>query len=92
MSPSSWSAAMSRAATNLNLTANTPATFTYSGDPTTLSSVRVTFNGNVVASAKAAPIESCFEPPSVTLTPRCTNEGLALASHRQPDRTATWRR
>jgi hypothetical protein len=61
---------------NLNLTANTPATFTYSGDPTTLSSVRVTFNGAVVAS-ESGPFASCTEPPSVTLTPRCTNEGLA---------------
>ena len=61
--------------TNLNLTANTPATFTYSGDPTTLSGVRVTFSGNIVA-AESGPYESCFELPSVTLTPRCTNEGL----------------
>ncbi len=61
--------------TNLNLVANTPATFTYSGDPTTLSGVRVTFNGNVVAS-ESGPYESCAEAPSVTLTPRCTNEGL----------------
>ncbi|HAJ35595.1 MAG TPA: hypothetical protein DCL15_07865, partial [Chloroflexi bacterium] len=61
--------------TNLNLTANTPATFTYSGDPTTLSGVRVTFNGNVVAS-ESGPYENCAEAPSVTLTPRCTNEGL----------------
>jgi hypothetical protein len=61
--------------TNLNLTANTPATFSYNGDPTTLSGVRVTFNGNVVAS-ESGPYESCFELPSVTLTPRCTNEGL----------------
>ena len=60
---------------NVNLIANTPTNVTYSGDPTTLSGVRVTFNGNVVAS-ESGPYESCFELPSVTLTPRCTNEGL----------------
>ncbi|MFN3332071.1 MAG: hypothetical protein ACK47M_06145, partial [Caldilinea sp.] len=63
--------------TNLSLVANTPQTFTYSGDPTTLSSVRVTFNGSVVAS-ESGPYESCTDGvrPSVTLTPVCTDEGL----------------
>ncbi len=63
--------------TNLSLTANTPQTFTYSGDPTTLSSVRVTFNGSVVAS-ESGPYESCTDgvSPSVMLTPVCTDEGL----------------
>jgi hypothetical protein len=60
----------------LNLTANTPQTFLYQGDATQLDSVRVTFNGSVVAS-ESGPYESCTGvTPSVTLTPVCTDEGL----------------
>jgi len=65
--------------TNLNLVANTPTDFTYSGDPTTLSGVRITLNGSEVA-AESGPYESCTPPPppavNVTLTPRCAATGL----------------
>ena len=59
--------------TNLTLVANTPATFTYSGDPTTLSGVRVTLNGTVVA-AESGPYESCVEAPTGTLTSVCVDD------------------
>jgi hypothetical protein len=58
--------------TNLTLVANTPATFTYSGDPTTLSGVRVTLNGAVIV-AESGSYESCVEAPTGTLTSLCVD-------------------
>ncbi|MBK8799793.1 MAG: hypothetical protein IPM07_27365 [Anaerolineales bacterium] len=62
---------------NLNLTANTPQTFTYSGDPTTLDRVEITFNGNLVAQ-ESGPYEDCVTAPAVTLGSVCV------------DNTRTW--
>ncbi|MBE2238149.1 MAG: hypothetical protein IAE81_10185 [Caldilineaceae bacterium] len=62
---------------NLNLTANTPQTFTYSGDPTTLERVEITFNGNLVAQENG-PYEDCVTAPAVTLGSVCV------------DNTRTW--
>jgi hypothetical protein len=63
------------ASTALNLTANTPQTFTFAGDPTTLSAVRLVFNGTTLATDEG-PFEGCAEPPTITLTPVCSDEGL----------------
>jgi hypothetical protein len=63
------------ASTSLNLTANTPQTFTYAGDPTLLDGVRLVFNGAAIATDEG-PFEGCTEPPALTLTPVCTDEGL----------------
>ena len=69
MSSSSWSTATQSTA-NLNLTANVASTFSYNGDATTLSGVRVTFNGNVVAQ-EDGPYESCVTTPTASLNSTC---------------------
>lgn len=75
--------------TNLNLTANTPQTFTYSGDPTTLGSVRLTYQGTTIATENG-PFESCTPPapPNASLVPQCTDEGLVWNA--LTDRTGTY--
>ena len=75
--------------TNLNLTANTPQTFTYAGDPTTLGSVRLTYQGTTIATENG-PFEDCAPPtpPNASLAPQCTEEGLVW--NVLTDRTGTY--
>ena len=78
------------ASTPLDLVANTDQTFTYSGDATSLSLVRVTFNGTTVAQ-ETGPYETCAPPPAppnASLAPQCTDEGLVW--NVLTDRTGTY--
>jgi len=59
------------ASQTLNLTANTPQTFTYSGDATLLDAVRLTLNGYTVA-VNNGPFQSCTPTPTPTNTPTQT--------------------
>lgn len=56
------------ASTNLNLTANVAQSFTFSGDPSTLTAVSITFNGQTLATNEG-PFGRCTPPPTVTPTP-----------------------
>lgn len=47
---------------SLKLTANTPQTFAYSGDPTTLSAVRITLGGATIAT-ESGPFAPCRSDP-----------------------------
>ncbi|MCW5841207.1 MAG: hypothetical protein KIT77_08145 [Caldilinea sp.] len=75
---------------SLDLTANTPRSFNYTGDPTTLSSVRLTYQGTTVVSENG-PYESCAPPPAppkASLAPQCTDQGLVW--NVLTDRTGTY--
>ncbi len=75
--------------TDLNLTANTPQSFTYNGDPTTLSSVLLTYQGTTIVTENG-PYESCTPPapPNASLAPQCTEQGLVWNA--LTDRTGTY--